>query len=277
MNCLIIPREITRVLNRKVTLNEEQREIFDYINFHLQDEIYSKPPFCLASFKELRSTKSNINKLIKHAIKKVSVNTTKKYKLVGSLLTDEYAVIFTDDPQVVETFIKSFIIRNISEFGAFIELWQQPTIQDIIEANNGNDLIVAGSSNDSNDDDDLLDPTDPTHETIQDIAEASFEENRRLVQSKLYDENNNWKLHFITHAVAERTPDNDSCLLCYDRADYICYDCGYPLCSHCVKHLKHSTNKCPNCQFQPVHYQPIEDGDRTIEEHNDGVEMNETN
>jgi len=266
MDGLIKPNEILAHLNQKVKLQEEQREIFDYVVFHLKDEVYSKPPFCLTSDIELKSTKSNINKFVKHIIKTITHDGAKKYKLVALTLptmTSEYNVIYTNDVKTVENYIISYIMRNIKVNGGFIELYDSPLLQDLVANNNDINSIITGSIDDND------------NETLNEVIDESFESNRQNVQNKLYNENHNWKLFIVDHTLAERTPDNNTCLLCYDKADYVCYDCGYPLCINCVKHLKHSTNQCPKCRFQPVHYQPIEGGDRSIEEHNDGEVMKE--
>ena len=107
----------------------------------------------------------------------------------------------------------------------------------------------------------------------QQVLDESFEEDRKHKLDSTFDETHNWKLHFDTN-IAEVNEENKLCMLCCDgTTDYVCSKCGYPMCTQCITHLKHSTNKCPQCGIAPIILQPVKNSNRTLELNNDGEEM----
>lgn len=223
--------------------------------------LYQQEPFANTPAEELKSTKMKINRVVRYMLNEIVQHGAKRFRLLGILPSiddiDETVALFTNNVDSVKKYIISYITRNSQSFGCFVALWDKPSMYDIFSAKDDEDQIYPV------DDGMLTQVHDDT--VLNDVADASFEQSRQDSLNQTFGEHNDHELKFITHAIRPRDEDNCQCLLCYEKSDYVCYDCFYPLCKNCILRLKHSTNKCPQCQFCPIHLQPIEGGDRSLE------------
>ena len=60
------------------------------------------------------------------------------------------------------------------------------------------------------------------------------------------------KVEMKEEQVIERNDDNCSCLLCYEKSEFCCSRCNYPMCSNCISIIGNSSCKCPCCQYIPL-------------------------
>ena len=149
------------------------------------------------------------------------------------------------------------IMYNLSMAGIFTEYWTPIRFSSVYNLLGSNDILVPVLTAEASDN------------IYDDVLERSFEENREMIQNKLYSENRDNQLTFSTLSPIERNEEISDCGLCCEHADYVCEKCHYPLCNSCIKHLKHSTNECPSCRCQPIILQKIIDGNEFNEDSNE--------
>ena len=171
----------------------------------------------------------------------------------GSHTDSNYEMIYiTNNSGVIIEILTFHLFNNFFEFGTSTENWYPITEDIIIEFGYNYGIIVPSS---------IIN----IRNGINDMLLRSFEENREETIDKIYGEHQNHKLIFSELNSIKRNEDIDECKLCYEKADYVCEQCKYPLCSECIMHLKKSTNKCPACQSFPVKLQRVENGNFKIE------------
>ena len=169
----------------------------------------------------------------------------------------EMVYIIDDDNVIIEMFT-FHLFNNFFNFGTSTENWY-PITEDIVrDFDNNHGLIVP-----------LSPRRNRRSNRLNNVLLQSFEENREETIDKIYGEHQNHKLIFSELSSIKRNEDIDECKLCYEKSDYVCEQCKYPLCSDCIMHLKKSTNKCPACQAFPIKLQRVENGNYKIEQNDD--------
>lgn len=86
-----------------------------------------------------------------------------------------------------------------------------------------------------------------------------FENNRNRVINENYDfTHEEHKLNICDDKNVNVSDDMKSCLLCYNDSDYVCSNCGFPICCSCMNKLRLQLHvKCPNCQCEPIKFYNI--------------------
>jgi len=186
--------------------------------------------------------------VIKWFMEKFSRDDGNKFILPVPVPDNEIILLLlTKHIETFELILYFHIMYNISFSGLFTEYWGPVRYHSVCNClKRGDVLLPLIVSQDS---------------VFQDVLDNSFENNRREVQNKLYDENRDNELHFSTQSPIERNDEITDCGLCCEHSDYICEKCHYPICNSCISHLKHSTNSCPSCRCCPVVLRKIEGGD----------------
>ena len=213
--------------------------------------------------------------IIAHILQNISDNyKSNKYTIYG-VCEDKNTLlrIITDKPKTVERIISSYINRNIFQYGAFLDMWEEILEIDIsvYAERSGNEklayvskqtggVISDTSGNDYYDDeeipiinDELTTDNDNTYNpdvttSVDRAVEISFEMNRNKVIDEKYGFNHEHTIALNDKAEIKLTSDNSECLICYENGDYVCHECGALLCCDCIDKLRHSTAICPQCQ-----------------------------
>ena len=218
--------------------------------------------------------------LSKHIIAHILQNITDNYKsnkyTIYGVCNDKNTLlrIITDNAKTVERIISSYINRNIFQYGAFLDMWEQILEVDIsvYAEHSGNEKLayvskqtgnVISNAIENNYDDEeipIINDELATDDNIDNVynpdvttsidraVEISFEMNRNKVINEKYGFNHEHSIIINNKAEVKPSFDNTECIICYENADYVCHECGTLLCNCCINKLKHSTAICPQCQ-----------------------------
>ena len=86
-----------------------------------------------------------------------------------------------------------------------------------------------------------------------------YENNRNRIINETYNfTHKEHKLCVHDDKNVNVSDDMKSCLLCYEDSDYVCSNCGFPICCNCMDKLRLQLHvKCPNCQCEPIKFYNI--------------------
>ena len=160
-----------------------------------------------------------------------------EYFIIPIPTEEEVVFLFTQSVRTLVPLIAFQISQNFITYGIFTEYWEPFKLFSVYQFAHNNDIVLHSYMN---------------NETINEALEQNFEQTRTETLERVFGEHSNHKLVFRNDKNIERDEDNKECQLCCETSDYVCSECHEPLCCKCIKHIKHSTGKCPACQCYPL-------------------------
>lgn len=249
---------------RQFTLNERQQQIVTEIVTRLNETIPTISAFQHATEDELQYVRLVVLAATRFYVDQFSRENSSgvsEVMVVPIPTENETIFLLTRSTETITRLIYVHIVFNLSMNGVFTEYWENIRPAVAFSVAGGRDVFIH---------------TEMTLDNYQEALDRSFEEAREHTLHEIYDVKHNHILHFSDKKQVPRTDENNDCQLCYLKADYICEECKYALCSDCIRRIKTSNNTCPCCRHHPIVLQRIAEGNFEIESEPNDVE-DETN